>query len=65
MLMSECEFCVWLSKFLISLLFIIIVLQITKLRLDFVITVTDFSYLKMEFCWSNHVSCKCKHWTSV
>jgi len=49
MLMSKCELYVWLSKFLISLLFIIIVLQITKLRLDFVITVTDFSYVKMEF----------------
>ena len=48
--MSEYEFYVWLSKFLIRLLFVIIVLQITKLRLDFVSTVTDFSYVKMEFC---------------
>jgi len=50
MLISKYEFYVWLSKFFIGLLFMIIVLQITKLRLDFVITVTDFSYVKMEFC---------------
>jgi len=50
MLISKCEFYVWLSKLFISLLFINIVLQINKLRLDFVITVTDFSYVKTEFC---------------